>query len=80
MKRFALTAALLFCVTTGFACTNLIVTKGATTDGSVLVSDVADSHNRYGVLDYKLALRHRKGSMRPIYQWGSDARVPGHHR
>lgn len=76
MKRFILSAALIFSVTTGFACTNLIVTKGATTDGSVLVSDVADSHNRYGVLDFKLGGRHKPGTMREIYQWGSDSRGP----
>ena len=76
MKRFIVSAALLLNVTAGFACTNLIVTKGATTDGSVLVSDVADSHNRYGVLDYKLAGRHKPGEMRAIYQWGSDSRGP----
>ena len=76
MKRFIVSAALLLNVTAGFACTNLIVTKGATTDGSVLVSDVADSHNRYGVLDFKLSGRHKPGEMRAIYQWGSDSRGP----
>ena len=76
MKRFIVSAALLLNVAAGFACTNLIVTKGATTDGSVLVSDVADSHNRYGVLDFKLSGRHKPGEMRAIYQWGSDSRGP----
>jgi len=58
----------------GYACTNLIVTKGATVDGSVIVSDVADSQVRYGVLEYKLSGSHKKGEMRPIIQWGSDSK------
>ena len=32
------------------ACTNLIVTKGASTDGSVMVTYSADSYNFYGEL------------------------------
>lgn len=33
-----------------FACTNLVVTKGASKDGSVMVSYSADSHQLYGEL------------------------------
>jgi len=57
-----------------YACTNLIITKGASVDGSVMVSDAADSQTRYGVLDYRLGGHHKKGELRGIYQWGSDAK------
>ena len=33
-----------------YACTNFIITKGASTDGSVMVSYSADSHVLYGEL------------------------------
>ena len=32
------------------ACTNVIVTKGASIDGSIMVSYAADSHQLYGEL------------------------------
>ena len=50
MKRFLLTFALLAGTATAFACTNFIVTKGASTDGSVMVTYAADSHQLYGAL------------------------------
>lgn len=76
MKKLIVSAIVLFSTVAGYACTNLIVTKGASVDGSVMVSDVADSHNRYGVLGYKLAAKHKAGEMRKVYQWGSDAKGP----
>ena len=76
MKRTIITLSLLFSAVWGYACTNLIVTKGASADGSVMISDAADSHNRYGVLGYKLAGKHKAGEMRKVYQWGSDAKGP----
>ena len=76
MKKILLSASMLLAATYGFACTNFIVTKGASADGSVMVTDAADSHTRYGCLDYVLGGDHKKGSMRDIYQWGSDHRGP----
>ena len=55
------------------ACTNFIVTKGASTDGSVMVSYAADSHQLYGAL-YKYNAPRRgysRGSMIPVYEWDS---------
>jgi len=51
------------------ACTNLIAAKGATTDGSVMVTYAADSHTLYGMLTHTPATRHPKGSMRKIVDW-----------
>lgn len=51
------------------ACTNLIAGKGATTDGSVMMSYSADSHNLFGFLHHSPAARHPKGAMRKITDW-----------
>lgn len=53
------------------ACTNLIAGKGATSDGSVMVTYAADSHQLYGELYYYPAADHKKGSMREVREWDS---------
>ena len=54
---------------TAAACTNFIVTRGASTDGSILVSYAADSHALYGALYHTPAGRHKAGAMLPVYCW-----------
>ncbi len=54
------------------ACTNLIATKGATADGSVMVTYAADSHNLYGELYHRAAADHPKGAMREIREWDTN--------
>ena len=54
------------------ACTNLIAAKGATTDGSVMMTYSADSHNLYGFLHHAKAGKHAPGSMRQIYEWDTN--------
>ncbi|MDD2292870.1 MAG: C69 family dipeptidase [Bacteroidales bacterium] len=71
-KRAFLTIVLLAAVTAAFACTNLIVTKGASSDGSVLVTYAADSHTRYGTLVHYPAANYPAGTLLPIYEWGKD--------
>lgn len=51
------------------ACTNFIITKGASTDGSVMVTYAADSHALYGALYHTPGGRHEAGSMLPVYEW-----------
>ena len=46
-----------------FACTNLIITKGASKDGSVMITYAADSHRRYGYLFHYPAADHKPGDM-----------------
>jgi len=53
------------------ACTNLIVTKGAASDGSSIFSYTADSGSLYGTLGHFPAGRHPPGSRRKIYDWDS---------
>ena len=68
MKRVLLTFALLAGVATAFACTNFIVTKGASTDGSVMVTYAADSHQLYGAL-YKHNGGKQKAKMLAVNEW-----------
>lgn len=53
------------------ACTNLIVGKNASVDGSVIVSYSADSYGMFGELYHFPAATHPKGSMREIHDWDS---------
>lgn len=53
------------------ACTNLIVSKGATTDGSTFITYAADSHTRYGQLRYCPAADHPEGATLKLYNYGS---------
>ncbi len=52
-----------------YACTNVLVTKGATKDGSNLISYAADSHQLYGELYFLKAGVWNKGDMRQINEW-----------
>ncbi len=51
------------------ACTNFLVTKGASKDGSCFISYAADSHTLYGELYYRPAKNYPAGSMMDIYEW-----------
>ncbi len=51
------------------ACTNFLVTKGASADGSTMITYAADSHNLYGELYFQPAKDHLPGDMRDIYEW-----------
>jgi dipeptidase len=71
MKKCFLTVclALLASVSSVWACTSLIVAKGAGADGSVMITYAADSHNLYGELYTQPAADHAKGDMRKIIEW-----------
>lgn len=51
------------------ACTNYIITKGASADGSVMISYAADSHTLYGELYYRPAMDYPEGAMMQITEW-----------
>ena len=51
------------------ACTNVLVTKGASTDGSNMISYAADSHMLFGELYYAPAAIWQEGAMRQINEW-----------
>ena len=71
MKSLILSAAMLLASEGAFACSNLIVGKKASVDGSVLVSYNADDYGMFGYLCHYPAGTHPKGSMRQIYDWDS---------
>ena len=70
MKKilFTLAAVLLF-VTEGVACTNFIVGKKASADGSVFISYSADSYGMSGFVAHFPAAVYPEGTMRDIYNW-----------
>ncbi|MDT8308655.1 MAG: C69 family dipeptidase [Bacteroidales bacterium] len=51
------------------ACTNYLITKGASTDGSVMISYAADSHVLFGELYHWQAKKYKRGAMLDIYEW-----------
>lgn len=72
MKKVMMAVLLLTAfVVKGWACTNFIVGKNASTDGSVIVSYSADSYGMFGYLYHYPAAQHEKGAMRDIYDWDS---------
>ena len=52
-----------------YACTNVLVTKGASTDGSNMISYAADSHQLYGELYFTPAGVWNSGDLRKINEW-----------
>jgi len=74
MKRVFVTllASLILCgfeVRIASACTNFLVTKGASVNGSTMITYSADSHQLYGELYFWPASEHPIGSMMDIYEW-----------
>jgi dipeptidase len=51
------------------ACTNILVTKGASVDGSTFISYAADSHDLYGELYHWQGRSYPAGTMLDIYEW-----------
>ena len=70
LKLAALVGAFIGSVYTADACTNFIVTRGASTDGSVMVTYAADSHALYGAL-YKHNPAAKYNPMLAVYEWDS---------
>ncbi len=54
------------------ACSNIIITRGASADGSCMVSYAADSHQLFGELYFTPAGRFKAGSMLNIRDWDSQ--------
>ncbi len=72
LKLFVSAVAVALGTVEGNTCTNVIVTRGASKDGSVLVSYAADSHYLFGELYYKPAADWKAGTMLPIYEWDTN--------
>ncbi|MDD4800233.1 MAG: C69 family dipeptidase [Proteiniphilum sp.] len=68
-KLFLTTILVKCCVFAAFSCTNLLVGKNASVDGSTLISYAADSYGLYGELYQWPARQYRPGEMLKIYEW-----------
>jgi dipeptidase len=69
-RRFSMMmVALLMPLIPVIACTNFLITKGASTDGSTMISYAADSHILYGELYHFPARDYPDGSFLDIYEW-----------
>lgn len=55
----------------GHACTNFLLTRGSTSDGSTMITYAADSHTRYGQLRFHPGGTHQSGEMLSLYNYGS---------
>lgn len=53
------------------ACSNVIITHGASTDGSAMISYSADSHQLYGELYFQAAGDWKAGALRRVDDWDS---------
>ncbi|MBO4542739.1 MAG: C69 family dipeptidase [Bacteroidales bacterium] len=71
----AVATALVFATSAAMACTNFLVTKGASTDGSTFISYAADSHTLYGELYYRKAATYPAGTMFTVYDWDSGKKL-----
>lgn len=65
----ALGILFLFAGKAGQSCTNFLITKGASSDGSTMISYAADSHVLYGELYYRPAATYDKGEQFDVYEW-----------
>lgn len=69
MRKQILLSFLLTVSTAGLACTNFIVGKKASTDGSVICTYNADDYGMFQNLCHFAAATHQKGTMRQVYDW-----------
>ena len=61
------------------ACTNFLVTRGASADGSTLITYSADSHSLYGELYFTPGGRHLPDAEREVHEWDTGdflGRIP----
>lgn len=68
-RLFTFACATLAATSASMACTSLIAGRGATADGSVMITYAADSHNLFGELYNQPAKDHPKGAMRQVIDW-----------
>ncbi len=75
MKNLRMIAAMLLLSTFNFqlstirACTNFLVGKDASADGSTIISYAADSYGMYGFLHFVPAADHPEGALREVKDW-----------
>ncbi|MCK4762141.1 MAG: C69 family dipeptidase [Candidatus Aminicenantes bacterium] len=61
--------SLFFSGSAAFACTNFLISKGASTDGSTMITYAVDSHQLYGEMYHWPARDYAPGTMLEVYDW-----------
>lgn len=69
IRNSGLAILLVLIVQPGYTCTNFIVTRGASVNGSNMITYSADSHVLYGELYFRPAMDYPEGTMLDIYEW-----------
>ena len=74
MKKFELIAIIMLTgfVHNSFACTNFLVTPGASLNGSSMITYAADAHVLYGELYFWPSSDYPAGSMLDIREWDTN--------
>lgn len=74
-ETLSLAIGLVLFSSSAWACTNILVTKGASKDGSTMITYAADSHVLYGELYHWPAQDWPKGSMLEIREWDTNKKL-----
>ncbi len=64
---------------TTFACTNFLVSPGASVNGTAMITYAADAHVLYGELYFRPAADYPPGAMLDVYEWDTNkflGRIP----
>ena len=69
MKKLFFLSMLLSAGVSAWACTNFLVGKDASVDGSTIVSYAADSYSFYGYLHFSPAADYPQGAVREVVEW-----------
>lgn len=69
MKKFFILSALVLAASYASGCTNFIVGKDASVDGSVICTYTADDYGMFIGLQHFPAGTHKKGEMRDVVDW-----------
>lgn len=75
MRKYSIAVLAALCLMIaqrGDACTNVLVTKGASVDGSNMISYAADSHQLFGELYFKKGHNGKGPATRKVYDWDSN--------
>lgn len=68
-KLFLFTLVSLICTISSLACTNFLIGKNVSADGSTMITYSADSYTLYGELYHWPAKTHPSGEMLKVYEW-----------
>ncbi|MGI6717874.1 MAG: dipeptidase [Bacteroidales bacterium] len=69
MKRIFVLSLLILSSLSAMCCTNFLITKGASADGSTMITYAADAHTLYGELYHWEGREWLPGTMLDVYEW-----------